>query len=132
MRRTDSESIKGRIVLIVEDELFLRYALADTLRDAGCVVVEAASTDQAISLAREGPQIDALITDIQLHGQSSGWEIAEAFRAKSKNTPVIYTSGNADDRTRCVPDSLFFDKPYRPAEVLQACQRLMASNGSSS
>ena len=128
MRKTDSEYIRARIVLIVEDEFLLRCALADTLRDAGCVVVEAASADQAMSLRREGPQIDVLITDIQLDGQSSGWEIAEAFRAKSENIPVIYTSGNADDRARCVPNSLFFGKPYRPAEVLRACQRLMASN----
>jgi CheY-like chemotaxis protein len=82
-------------------------------------------------MCREGPAIDVLITDIQLNESGTGWDIAEAFRASSKNIPVIYTSGTASDRTRSVPNSLFFNKPYQPAEVLQACQQLIASNGSS-
>jgi hypothetical protein len=36
---------------------------------------------------------------------------------------VIYTSGNAMDRSRRVAGSLFFDKPYDQSIVIEACRR---------
>lgn len=115
------------IALIVEDEVFLRWELADCLQGAGWIVVEAASMDQALKISRQGPFIDVLITDIYLNGSGSGWDIAEIFRASSNNIPVVYTSGNSADRTRAVSNSVFFNKPYRSEEVLQACQQLIST-----
>jgi hypothetical protein len=62
--------------------------------------------------------------DIGLNGSSSGWAVAEAFRAARADIPVVYASGNAANRSRRVSGSLFFDKPYEPAEILRACQTL--------
>jgi hypothetical protein len=50
--------------------------------------------------------------------------VAEQFRAARADAPVIYTSGNAADRSREVRGSLFFDKPYLAAEIVDACGRL--------
>src|SRR5438477_8784396 len=111
-------------VLIVEDELFLRWNLADHLRGAGYLVAEVDSAQRAIDLCQSGTRIDILITDIQLSGIASGWDVAEAFRAFWHKIPVIYTSGNAKDPARAVPKSVFFNKPYQSAEVLRACQQL--------
>jgi hypothetical protein len=36
----------------------------------------------------------------------------------------VYVSGNGADRSRSVPDSLFFSKPYRAREIVQACRVL--------
>ena len=83
--------------------------------------------DQALKISRQGPFIDVLITDIYLNGPGSGWDIAEIFRASSNNIPVVYTSGNSADRTRAVSNSVFFNKPYRSEEVLQACQQLIST-----
>ena len=55
----------------------------------------------------------------------TGWDIAEALRATRDDLPVIYTSGNAIDRTRQVPESLFFDKPCEPAVVVGASAKLL-------
>jgi CheY-like chemotaxis protein len=113
-------------VLIVEDELFLRWNLADHLRGAGYLVAEVDSAQRAIALCQSGTRIDILITDIQLSGLGSGWDVAEAFRALSDKIPVIYTSGNARDPRRTVPKSVFVDKPYEPTEVVRVCQQLTA------
>ena len=113
-------------VLIVEDELFLRWNLADHLREAGYLVAEVDSAQRAIDLCQSGTRIDILITDIQLSGLGSGWDVAEAFRALWHKIPVIYTSGNGRDPTRTVPKSVFFNKPYQTTEVLRACQQLTA------
>jgi len=113
-------------VLIVEDELFLRWNLADHLRGAGHLVAEVDSAQRAIALCQSGTRIDILITDIQLSGLGSGWDVAEAFRALSDKIPVIYTSGNARDPRRTVPKSVFVNKPYEPTEVVRVCQQLTA------
>lgn len=116
------------IVLLVEDEFLIRCSLADRLREEGCVVIEAASAEYAIAVCRTGTPVHILITDIQLDGRANGWDVAEAFRAFWQDIPVIYTSGNASDRTRAVPNSLFFNKPCQPDELLGACQQLTASH----
>ena len=116
------------IALVVEDEAFLRWELAECLRSAGWIVVEATSKDQALKSLVGGAFIDVLITDIHLDGPGSGWDIAEIFRAISNNIPVVYTSGNRADRTRAVSNSVFFNKPYRSEEVLQACQQLISTS----
>jgi CheY-like chemotaxis protein len=113
-------------VLIVEDELFLRWNLADHLRGAGYLVAEVDSAQRAIDLCQSGTRIDILITDVQLNGVGNGWDVAKAFRALWDKIPVIYTSGNARDPGQTVPKSVFFHKPYQTNEVLRACQQLTA------
>ena len=44
--------------------------------------------------------------------------------AHAYGTPIIYTSGNSVDRSRRVANSLFFEKPYRPLEIVEACRQL--------
>jgi CheY-like chemotaxis protein len=115
------------VVLIVEDELFLRWNLADQFREAGYVVLEAASADQAMDVCYDDVAVHILITDVQLNGADSGWDVAKEFRAFRGNIPVVYTTGNHLDEKQSVPDSLFFIKPYHPAEVVSKCNELVAS-----
>ena len=42
-------------------------------------------------------------------------------RARS-DMPIMYLSGNAGDRERCVAGSVFFQKPYQATTILSACQ----------
>jgi CheY-like chemotaxis protein len=126
-----TSSDESTVVLIVEDEFFLRCDLADYLRDAGCAVMEAATADHAMAVCNDGMAVHILITDIRLNGDASGWQVAEAFRAAWRDVAVIYTSADARDRTRSVPNSLHFSKPYQPTDVVRACRQLMAAHGSS-
>jgi CheY-like chemotaxis protein len=111
-------------VLVVEDEVLVRAQITQYLRDCGCTVFEANTAEQAIAMCRAGVAVDVLVTDINLNGPSSGWDVAEAFRAARPAVAVVYASGNSVDRCRCVPGSLFFSKPYRLSDILEACQHL--------
>ena len=112
------------VVLVVEDEFLIRDSIVDYLRHAGCLVLEAQSGEQALAMLRADRPIDVVFTDIRLSGPLSGWDIGEACRAKWPDVAVIYTSGHAIQPARNVAGSLFFDKPYRPEQVLEACQSL--------
>lgn len=112
------------VVLVVEDEWLLRDAIVGYLEDAGCRVLEAASGEDALSVLDHEQAIDVLLTDIRLNGGINGWEVGEAFRQKHADIPVIYASGHSIEPPRQVPGSVFFNKPYNPSEVLDACQRM--------
>src|ERR1700758_1609866 len=93
-------------VLVVEDEFLLREDIAAYLRDCGCAVYEAATAEEAIVMCRTvGLRLHVLFTDINLNGAAEGWQVAEAFRAARPTIGVLYTSGNAFDRSRSVPRS---------------------------
>ncbi len=115
-------STRRAVVLVVEDEWLVRDFLVSHLQDAGWRVLEADSAEQAIAMLKAGQHIDIVITDIQLKGALTGWDVAEAFRAAQPTMPVIYASGNAPDPSRLVPESLFFRKPYDPDAILRSCQ----------
>lgn len=114
----------ARVVLVVEDEAFVRAAIADEFRKYGWHVLEAASGEHAIALMADN-QIDVVFTDIQLAGVMSGWDTAEALRARIPAVPILYTSDNACDPARQVGGSLFIGKPYEPGFVIEACHNLL-------
>jgi CheY-like chemotaxis protein len=128
MGDADAKQIKPPVVLIVEDEWFIRSNLAECFRNAGYIVVEAANAGHAMAVCHDGMQIHVLITDIHLDDNASGWDVAQRFRAIQNTLPVIYTSGNIHDRARSVPNSLFFNKPYQPEEIVRACENLLTAS----
>src|SRR3546814_18878081 len=67
-------------VLVVEDEALLLFDLVDMLSTAGFAVVEAGADGEAMAVLHTNAMIDILITDIQLGGDQSGWDLAEAYR----------------------------------------------------
>jgi CheY-like chemotaxis protein len=54
MRERKAKTSAAPVVLVVEDELFLRCDLAECLREAGWVVLEAVSADRAMTVCRDG------------------------------------------------------------------------------
>ena len=114
------------VVLVVEDEFLVRYNIASSLHEAGYLVVEAGSGEEAIALCNSDTSIDVLLTDVNLGGSASGWDVAECFRVARPDVPVVYTSGKSIDPGRRIPGSVFVTKPYQNEEILDVCQRLTA------
>jgi CheY-like chemotaxis protein len=115
---------RAPVALIVEDEWLLRDDIAQTLREAGWAVLEASTGEGAIALLHAGRRIDTVITDIHLAGYLSGWDVGEAFRARYPDIHIVYASGNSIERSRRVPGSLFFDKPYQTRKLLEALRAI--------
>ncbi len=112
------------VILVVEDDLFTRCDIAACLHEAGYVVLEAASGEEATALCKSGVPIDIVFTDINLGGSASGWDVAECFRTRRSNALLLYTSGQAIDPQRCVPDGAVVAKPYQHVDILSVRQRL--------
>ena len=71
---------RGRVVLVVEDDPLIRALIASEFAANGWQVLEAGKGEDVVDWISE-PRIDVLVTDIQLAGQLSGWDVAEALRS---------------------------------------------------
>ncbi len=123
------EANSPRKVLIVEDDALVRLTIAESFQAAGWAVMVAASGEEAIRFVGKAWQIEAVFTDLRLGGTLTGWDVAEAFRAADAGIPVVYTSGDPVLPMRQVDGSIFFQKPYDPAQIINACA-LLAEAGS--
>jgi DNA-binding response OmpR family regulator len=86
-------------------------------------------------LEAEGADYRALITDVNLPGTLSGWDVAKRGREINGELPVIYITGAADGDwpSNGVPKSILLVKPFVPAQVVTAVAQLLnASSGSES
>jgi DNA-binding response OmpR family regulator len=109
-------------VLIVEDDWFIRSAIAAHFRSHSWEVREAATGEAGAAYLFSEEHLDVLFTDIQLGGLLTGWDLGEAFRAVHTQLPVIYASGRPVDAPRVVCGGLFLAKPYKPCAILTACE----------
>jgi DNA-binding response OmpR family regulator len=120
----------GRVptILVVEDEWMLRDTVCNHLREAGWNVYEAGGGEEALAKL-DALEIDVVVTDIRLNGSLNGWDVGEACRRKMADFPVIYTTGLTIEPPRNVDGSLFFNKPYDPAQIRVACELLITAKG---
>jgi CheY-like chemotaxis protein len=107
------------VALIVEDDPFQRECLADLLKGEGLEVVECANGEVAeLVLTSTGPELQALVTDIELGGQTSGVELAQYAKRRFPGLNVVMISGRSPPY---VPhDTHFLMKPYEPQQLLDA------------
>jgi CheY-like chemotaxis protein len=113
-------------VLVVEDEAFLLFAIADELREAGYDVLEASNADQAISLLETHQDIRILFTDIDMPGSMDGLRLSAAVRDRWPPVKIIVTSGKQQPARNAMPSGgVFLPKPYEAAAVAATIQGLL-------
>jgi DNA-binding response OmpR family regulator len=116
------------IILIVEDDHAIQAIVEDALREGGFEVAIAPSAEEAVTLIK-GKVADyrALVTDINLSGRMSGWEVAKQAREIDPTFPIVYMTGAAanDWASHGVPNSLLLEKPFAPAQLVTAVSQLL-------
>ncbi len=84
------------VVLVVEDELPLRGALIEMLRDRGLTVLEADTGRNGLAVLETQPGINLLVTDVGLPGDMNGRELANAARHLVPALKVLFITGYAE------------------------------------
>lgn len=119
------------VILIVEDEAFIRGTAEMMIQDWGHHAVLAGDVDEALSLLRSPQHIDALFTEIHLKTAIlGGCELAdEAINLRPK-LRVLYTTGiPLTDKLRAlfVEGAHFLAKPYAPDRLQGSIEGLLAA-----
>ncbi len=116
-------------ILIVEDEVFIRLTAEWALEELGHHLLTAETVAEALVHLSAVGAIDALFVDIRLHALGlGGYDVADRAIALRPGLPVLYTSGSsltAEMSDRFVPAGQFIQKPYSPAQLGVAIQRLL-------
>ncbi|HWE99701.1 MAG TPA: response regulator [Caulobacteraceae bacterium] len=114
-------------VLIVEDEGIVRLDAAETLREAGFRVVEAADAREAMQVVEARGDIDVMFTDVNMPGPMNGLELAHRVRRSRPDIRVILTSGAMRIPPQEIPDDgVFVRKPYSPEIIARTVRRMVA------
>jgi DNA-binding NtrC family response regulator len=112
-------------VLVVEDEILIRIALADSLQDCGIKVLEAGNALDAIRILEADGTIELVFSDISMPGGMDGTALAQWVHAHRPGVPVLLTSGNRPSSQNSAlefANEQFFAKPYNMPSVI-ACIR---------
>lgn len=114
--------LRGRRVLIAEDEYLLAYCLRDELEQAGATVLgPAPSVDAALALIESSPMTDGAVLDINLNGELV---FAAADALAARGVPFVFTTGYEQG---AVPERYShvtrYEKPFDPADIVRALLR---------
>ena len=115
---TQQDELRGRRILVVEDEYFIAVDIKEKLEAAGAVVVGPVATiGKALSLL-ETETPDGAILDLNLGGEMA-FRLADAF--KERAIPFVLATGYG--RTDIPPrfaDMAAFEKPINATEIAAA------------
>jgi CheY-like chemotaxis protein len=118
------------VVLVVEDDILIRMNAADTVRDFGFEVVEAADADEAIKVLEDNPDISVVFTDIQMPGSMDGLRLAAVIRNRWPPVALLVTSGQISPHGGDLPAGVsFLHKPYRPHQLKSHLDTLTLAGG---
>ncbi len=107
--------------LVAEDDVLLRLALAEYLRDAGFHVLEAANGEEARQIVDASMRVDVVISDVHMAQPDEGINLAQWVGTNHPAIPVILTSGSRgvaeSPALAACANAVFVPKPYSERQM---------------
>lgn len=117
--------LDDRNILIVENDPAIGLDLRANLLTAGAIPLGPANSVKGAFALIADHAIDGAILDIRLYKNELVFPVADTLQAL--RVPYIFASGRS---TALMPlrhgDRPFFDKPFRPEEIVEALAKLIA------
>jgi two-component system chemotaxis response regulator CheY len=120
----------AQIVLIVDDDPFIRRLIATTLEDvSGFELRQAADGQEAVEMAaKEPPAIVFLDIDMpRLDGISACAQLREAHEASCRIVMLTAAGREQEERALQAGADLFLTKPFSPLDLLRLVDELGAT-----
>lgn len=119
------------VILVVEDDIFIREIAEMVIHDLHHEILSAADVDEALAILRSDQRIDAMFTDIYLRRRMlGGCEIAEVAVNLRPDCRILYTTGNSLTEkitSAFVEGSEFLPKPYTSGQLEASISHLLAA-----
>ncbi len=118
----------GSVILVVEDEVWVRLAAVGVLKDAGFRMIEATSSAQALEILAADSNVQLLFTDINMPGAIDGMALARLVRLRWPHIAILIASGKRSPPPEELPvGSRFEQKPYNPDAIVRHARELTAA-----
>ena len=127
---TFEPSFIPKVILVVDDEVLIRMAISEYLRECGYLVFEAADGEEAVTVlqATDKP-IDLVFSDCQMP-RMDGFSLARWIREHRPDVRVILTSGNptvfAEKATDLCQLGPVEEKPYDHVALARRIHQMIA------
>lgn len=119
-------------VLVVEDEVLIRMAIAAYLQECGFKVLEAGNGADAIQILRvSGMPIHLVFTDVAMPGETDGIGLMRWIEENRPTTQVAITSGDEARQPKvreAIDGHPFFPKPYDVGQVATRIRHMIAEH----
>jgi two-component system cell cycle sensor histidine kinase/response regulator CckA len=117
-----SQGSTAKTILLVEDEAFVRRAIAEVLGSAGYGLMIAGSAAEAFAVCHKRfGSIDLLLADVVMPGMS-GRELAAEFETRYPSAQVLLMSGYPEQLALCelsTSEKKYLAKPFSIGALLQ-------------
>lgn len=122
--------------LVAEDDVLLRLALSEYLRDAGFHVLEAANGHEAQKILGADMHVDIVISDVHMAHDGEGLELARWLGVNYPDMPMILTSGSPgvarSPALAACENAVFVPKPYVEREMERLARARLRAKGAAS
>ncbi|WP_244532433.1 response regulator [Methylocapsa palsarum] len=117
------------MVLIVDDEPFIRATAEDCLGEAGFDVITATNADNALSVLDARSDVRVVFTDVQMPGTMDGLGLAQKIHERWPRIGVVVTSGRKRPTEASLCDDPFLEKPYSPSTLVREIRESVLRHG---
>lgn len=122
-------------VLVLDGDVLVRHAIADYLRNCGYVVIEAATTDEAvIVIQREALAVNAVLCDAKAPGRMNAFEFRVWAQTRRKDLQIAL-AGNieaaAQKAAELCDEGPQLARPYDPQSVVSYIRKMVGRAGES-
>jgi two-component system, cell cycle sensor histidine kinase and response regulator CckA len=119
-------------VLLVEDEEMVRRLMAEVLRRAGYLVLEAPNAGEALLVCEQHPgDIQLLLTDV-IMPRINGVALATRVKALRPSVRVAFVSGYTGEvlaqQGAATSDHVVIEKPFSPQALLSSVRAVLTSD----
>jgi DNA-binding NtrC family response regulator len=114
------------VILLVEDEPYLRTAEAEALHEAGFWVLEAQDADEAFEILKRREDVRVVLTDVAMPGSLNGFEFARLVAQGWPEIGVLVISGKAPPKAGDLPpNAVFVPKPINSKALVENVRSIM-------
>lgn len=122
-----------RTILVVDDEPMALKLVQSVLEKRGFEVLASISPKQALEIFESRrDDIELLISDVVMP-EMDGASLATLVVGRNPDLPVLFMSGFVTaqevDQAANIAQFAFIRKPFRPATLVQAVQKMLSGSG---
>lgn len=104
--------------LIVEDQPFVGMIASDILRESGFATFHAYDAQEALQQLGDHPEIDVVLTEMELPGEVDGIELAHRIASERPGTRLVIACEGSERRLADLPrGARVIRKPFATAEL---------------
>jgi DNA-binding NtrC family response regulator len=120
----------NKTILLVEDDRDLMEYAIELLKQLGCRVLSAATSEKAFRILNKNAHIDLLLSDVRLPGTMDGIELARRALKQYPDMRVLLASGYDEHFLKSATQDVFpfVEKPYRLTDLARAIEAVLGDN----